>query len=149
MPSPFAEPRRSRAHGELVGQLARFGAVGMGATAIHVAVAGAYLLLSPPPASATCANLSGFAAAFAVSFAGNALYVFRYRGKVGPVFGRFLAVSLLTLAFSTAVSLVADRLGLSPLIALAAVVAGVPLISFLGHKFWVFRLRSAAGSPAA
>lgn len=120
-------------------QLIRFGAVGAVATGIHAAGAGVFLALRGDAASAVAANLAGFCCAFLWSFLGNTFFVFRYPGSATEVFPRFALVSAVTFALAMAVSATADRIGLHPLAAIAAVVVLIPIASYLGNRWWVFR----------
>lgn len=115
----------------------RFGVVGALATAIHALFASIYLVTAH--GSALIANLLGFAASFAWSFAGNAWWVFRFEGSLLAVFPRFLAFSVGGLALSTAISLATDRAGLNPFWALGMVVMTIPALSFLANRTIVFR----------
>jgi len=135
MPSPVASGD-TRAP-EWICQILRFGAVGILATAIHALVASTYLLAGHD--SALTANLLGFTASFAWSFAGNVYWVFRFKGSLLGVFPKFLALSVCGLALSTTISVATDSAGLNPFWALGFVVLTVPWLSYFANRVLVFR----------
>lgn len=120
-----------------LGQILRFGLVGIVSTLIHGMVASAYLLTGG--GSALRANLLGYCAALSWSFTGNLYWVFRFKGRMRDVFPRFLAFSLAALALSLSISAITDRAGLSPYWALATVVLTIPAFSYVTSRFLIFR----------
>lgn len=138
MLSLLASPLISRRR-EVFFQLVRFGATGAIATSIHAGAAAAYLFIRGTEASALVANLVGFSCAFLWSFVGHTYFVFRYPGTAAEVFPRFAAVSAATFVISMLVSFIVDGLGFSPLLAVGLVVIIVPILSYLGNRWWVFR----------
>lgn len=121
-------------------QLARFGVVGLLATAVH---AGVYigtvkpLLLTPLPA-----NFAGFGCAFILSFLGHRHWTFAAQAAGTPAAGslaRFLATALLGLASNSCITwLLVERLGLPSESALAGILFVTPLLTFACSKYWVF-----------
>ncbi|MBX9898638.1 MAG: GtrA family protein [Qipengyuania sp.] len=132
--NPFVSLRRERLF-----QLLRFGATGATATSIHAAAAAAYLFTRGADASAWAATLIGFSCAFLWSFVGHTYFVFRYPGSAARVFPRFVTVSAATFTISMLVSVVANGLGFSRLLAVGLVILVVPIVSYLGNLWWVFR----------
>jgi putative flippase GtrA len=121
----------------MLAQILRFVGVGGLATLAHVLTALAADALLP--LSAQQANLAGFAAGFATSYAGHARVTFGAPLRSGPQFLRFAVLSLLGLAASSGtVWLVTSRLGLGFPAAMAAVALVVPALSYLAMRFWVF-----------
>lgn len=126
-------------HGtSLLSRLVRFGMTGIGVTALHVVVAASLVELSH--AGPAAANGIAFIAAALVSFLVNARFTFRAQAAGGPLV-RFLLVTGLCGALSAAIAAVAEAQGLDYRIGIAAVVAIVPVLSFLLHNFWTFRPR--------
>jgi putative flippase GtrA len=121
-------------------QVLRFGGVGGAATVLHVTVALAVQTLFQAPGQV--ANLAGFAAAVLLSYLGHARYTFGVDAQSGPQFARFLLLSGLGLATSSAtVWLVATKLGFGFTVAMVAVAIVVPTASYLAMRFWVFQHR--------
>jgi putative flippase GtrA len=140
-----AATMRSRMLGKpgVLTQIICFGAVGGLATLTHVGVAilsEAVLALSPQ-----LANLSGYLFAVVVSYTGHALVTFKARVQSGAQFMRFILVSLLGLATSsTTVWVTMGVLSLSFHMAMLCVTVAVPMVTYLGMRFWVFDGRSEA-----
>ena len=121
----------------MLGQILRFIGVGGLATLAHVLTAMA--VEAAVHVTPQQANLAGFAAGFATSYAGHARVTFGAPLRSAAQFLRFLALSLLGLAASSGtVWLVTTRLGLGFPVAMAAVALIVPAISYLAMRFWVF-----------
>ena len=119
-------------------QFARFGAVGLLATLVHVAVglglAGAFGI------APLAANFAAFSVAVLVSYLGNRGWTFGLDGS-GRLdqLPKFLVTAVLGLALNQAlVFVLVERLGWSYGAALAVVVAVVPLVSFAANRWWVF-----------
>lgn len=121
---------------ETVRQLARFGLVGLAATAVHSVVAISFLSLGG--SGALPANLLGFSIAFSVSLAGNMLWVFPGRGRSHAAVVRFFAVALAALGVTCAISWLFDRAQIEPLLSLPVVLLAAPAVSYCGNRFWVF-----------
>lgn len=123
--------------------MVRFGAVGGLATLTHVLVAivaEAALVLAPQ-----LANLAGYLVAVLVSYTGHALVTFKAPVQSAARFLRFILVSLLGLATSSAtVWVTTGVLGLAFPVAMLCVAVAVPVVTYLGMRFWVFDGRSEA-----
>nr|WP_311530913.1 GtrA family protein [uncultured Ralstonia sp.] len=114
----------------------RFGVSGVVATGVHVAIA--TTLINGFSASQVTANGVAFVCANVCSYLLNALWSFS--AKPGHAnFLRFYAVSLLCLALTLAISWLAQTLGLSYWVGLAAILSVVPPLTFVLHRFWTFR----------
>lgn len=117
----------------------RFALVGLLATAVHLAVAGAWLALAPATPE-LLANLAAFAVAFQVSLVGHRRYSFRQRGDAG----KFLAVALGGFALNT--GLLGALLAAGPIDGFAAIAIStltVPVLTYLASRFWAFRAPAA------
>ncbi len=126
-------------------QIARFATVGVAATATHVSVGLA--LAEGLGVAPFWANLTAFATAVLVSYAGNLVWTFGMAAEGLGRLPRFVALSLGGLAANQAIVFVAvDAAGWSYRVALAIVVLVVPALTYLASCRWVFRpaLPSAA-----
>lgn len=123
---------------ELLGSALRFGVVGILATAIHATIF--LLLLNLTSLTPTPATVVAFLCAVLVSYSLNHGWTFRARGRHARHFPRFVTLALGGAAVNAGLMhLITDVLGLAPLIGLAAVLAVVPALSFLGNHYWSFR----------
>ena len=122
----------------MAAQAIRFGAVGGVATLSHVLIAiFAELALQLDP---QMANFVGFLTAVLVSYFGHAGYTFQSGPGSSKQFLRFALVAAAGYAASSlTVALVTQYLGLPFALAMALVVAVVPVASFLAMRFWVFQ----------
>lgn len=123
---------------ETVWQLARFGVVGIAATAVHSVVALTYLTIAGERGSALVANVTGFGVALVVSLTGNILWVFPTSPRSKAAIGRFLGVAFAVLAVTCAISALFDYWQLDPRLSLPAVLLVAPALSYCGNRFWVF-----------
>ena len=118
-------------------QIRRFGVIGLLATAIHITMA--YFAESYGTLSPQLANLTGFMAAFLISYIGHLRYTFQPQGRSGGYFRRFLILSVLSfMASSYVVYALTVKLGVDFLWTLTVVAVVVPSISFIAAKFWAF-----------
>lgn len=120
---------------KLIGQLFRFGCVGVIAMALHLAVVIALVPLGVPP---LWANVLAFAVAFQASYFGHRGWTFRSPGGRGA-YTRMLVVSLASFALNEA--MYACLLKFAPFdyrVSLALVLIAVALFTFAGSRFWVF-----------
>lgn len=114
----------------------RFGVSGVVATGVHVAIA--TTLINGFSTSQVTANGVAFVCANVCSYLLNALWSFSAKpGRAN--FLRFYAVSLLGLALTLAISWLAQTLGLSYWVGLAAILSVVPPLTFVLHRYWTFR----------
>lgn len=119
-------------------ELLRFGAVGLAATAVHLAVlALAVEQLGVPPSPA---NGAAFICAVSVTYLGQSLWVFSGRSRHGA--GQLLRFAAsLVLGFLTNVGIMAFSLHVLDLPYQFGFLLGlvlVPGLSFLVNRFWVF-----------
>lgn len=118
-------------------QIARFGAVGIAATAVHYLVALPVTWLVTP----YLGNVAGYLVALGVSYAGHHRFTFRvptneaaHRHRMP----RFILVSATALLLSQAVLALARAGGLPDELALLAAVATIPAVTFTVGRLWVF-----------
>ncbi len=121
---------------EFIRQVITFGFVGVAATATHYVVA--LLLTDFTTVGVLLANIFGYCAAVSISIFGHS--AFTYRKKItATVVRRFVVVSLSALAASEAVLyILVSCFDVHHRIALAVVVAIIPVVSFFLNKFWVY-----------
>lgn len=119
----------------LAHEIARFGLVGLVATAVHAAVA--VSLVTFASLSPHVANVIAFAVAFSVSFVGHSKFTFRKVGSplrfLATVLIGFLANILALEALLTASVPAHFAVGISTLAA--------PVVVFILSKLWVFGAR--------
>lgn len=122
----------------------RFGGVGILATLVHVLVALCAERLTG--LSHQQANLAGFLAAVSVSYFGHLRYTFRQNSHSARHMLRFLVVSGVALATSSAiVQLVTAVGGYGFLTAMILVALVVPPVSFVVMRIWVFNAARKGG----
>ena len=117
-------------------QFALFVCIGLGATAVHVAIA-AHLIgthLTPP----ALGNAIAFVFANLFSYFFHSAYVFQRPPTPGQ-YWRFLCISLFGLALVAAISTGLEVLGVHYLAGIAAVVLVIPIVTFGLHSLWTFR----------
>jgi putative flippase GtrA len=111
--------------------------VGICATLAHVALAWSVYELAVR--NAFIANACGAAAAFSISYLGNARITFiSERGLIGGA-ARYLPVTLLSLALSSAALAFVESNGLPTYVYALIVLLTVPPATFLMAKLWAFR----------
>ena len=117
--------------------------IGLGATALHVAIA-TYLIgtLMLPIA---LGNAIAFVVANLFSYFSQSAYVFQRR-PTSIQYWRFLTVSLVGLGFVVAISSALEALGVHYLVSIGVVVLVVPIVTFGVHSVWTFR-KNGAGEP--
>jgi putative flippase GtrA len=126
----------------IIGQIAKFGTVGIVATLLHVAVFN--LLVSGHVASPLASNLIAFCIAFSISFLGNFAWTFRQRWlsrrSLAVLILRFLGGSLAGLALNTFwVYMVTDLMHMAYWISSFFLLFVTPSMIFMINKFYVFR----------
>lgn len=125
----------------MIGQAFRFAVVGAIATATHfvVAVACVCSLAFDPQ----LANVAGFLVAFVVSFAGQWRWTFRQQAApLAHALPWYFAVSVAAFAINAVAYHL--LLAFAPIrydVALAMVLAGVAVMTFVLSRRWVFRIR--------
>lgn len=123
---------------QLLKQLSRFGVVGLVATVVHVAVG--LSLHNGVGMAPLWANLIAFCCAVGVSFLGQTRLTFPHATADGGAFLRFASVAITGLgANQVIVWVVTSALGGPYWLALAIIVATVPLLTFTLLKFWALR----------
>lgn len=122
---------------ELALQGVRFGMVGLWATAVY-AVAAA--ILHAMGATPSLANALGYAIATAVSFLGHFYWTFGKNTGHGRALLRFITVSACGFLLSAIIMhVVTGTLGAPFWVALTAILAVVPGISWVLGRYWAFR----------
>ncbi len=119
----------------LVGEVLRFGLVGVVATAVHVGVALVAHALGLTP---QIANFCGYLVAVWVSFLGHARFTFAVSRMYRAQVVRFFVISLISLLTSSAVTALGTAMGWSFWISMAGVAVIVPGATYLAAKFWAF-----------
>lgn len=119
-----------------VREIVSFGAVGILATATHIAIA--WFMYDGVGLHGAIANLFGSIAAFFVSFLLNATATFRTTRPVASAGIRYLVVSIVSYLLCTGILLVVERLELATFLFAVAVLLVVPPTTFFLVKFWVF-----------
>lgn len=118
-------------------QAAVFAAVGLAATATHVAAALAFRHLAG--LAPLTANLLAYLCAVGVSYFGNARLTFGRPALKGVQFLRFLVVSLLGLGVTQGLTwLLVERAGWPFAAGLAVVAIVTPAATFTASKLWAF-----------
>lgn len=116
--------------------MVRFALTGGAVTGLHVILA-IFLIevlgLSPP-----LANGAAFACATIASYFVNTLWSFS-QPLHGRSLARFCVVAVIGASVSVGISAGASALGLHYLVGIAAVVACVPILSFVLHSLWTYR----------
>ncbi|WP_404379831.1 GtrA family protein [Caenispirillum salinarum] len=132
----------ARLAGLPVMEIARFGVVGLAATAVHYLTALAALSVAPP----LHANVIGFLTAVAVSWIGHSRWTFRAAAADGTGAGsaarlpRFVATVVGGFSMSQGTLWLVERFDALPdALALMVAVGVVPPTTYLLNKFWVFR----------
>lgn len=118
-------------------QFARFGSVGILATAVHYGVALIIVLVASP----YLANFVGYCAAVGVSYIGHQRFTFRIAKEAaehGRRLPRFVVTSFSALIISQLVLTGTAAVGLTEVIGLAVAVLSVPPYTFLLSRLWVF-----------
>ena len=92
-------------------------------------------------ASDVTANVVGYAAGLAISFALNRSWTFQYGGSNARAFLRFVLVMLVAYALNLVTVLSAIRLGVDGYVAQAAGIVPYTAFGYLASKFIAFRTR--------
>lgn len=121
----------------MIRQAARFGLVGIIATAVHLAIGATMIFVGVPPATA---NVFAFLIAVGVSFTGHFYYTFpKHTSSHIHAFWRFTAVALIGFLINQllliGLLLIPSFANIACLVASTAFAAS---ISFLLSKRWVF-----------
>jgi putative flippase GtrA len=119
------------------GRIIRFGIVGIAATAVYAS--SAFLAIEalhvPPVRGSVIAQL----AATGVSYFGHTLYSFRVKLDHRTYLWRFVLIAAVAFAVNVAVTwLLAEALGLSYRVTIAAVTILIPIVNYVCNRFWVF-----------
>jgi putative flippase GtrA len=128
---------------EELSRLARFSAVGVIATVVHIGVA--MVAVATAGMNATVGAMIGFLSAFIVSYVGHFRFTFAASGRYRDYLVKFAVTSLASFLLSTtAVWLATTVLGVDYRLALFALAIIVPVCNYLVNRFWVFLEPGAA-----
>lgn len=132
----------------VIQQAARFGAVGILATLVHIVVAIAVVELTG--IDVFWANICAFCVAAFVSYGGNHRWTFSRNGSHMRYLPRFLSIAALGLALGQIMVWSISEAGGHYRVAVLAVAVTVPAFTFLASRFFVFAepkddMESAAG----
>lgn len=126
----------------------KFGSVGIVATLVHYGIATGFAELGG--IGMVTANLIGWVVALLVSWHGHRHFTFSKTefGRASPLM--FAAVSVFAIGVSSGVAYVMGLLAAPPYIGLLFAIGIIPAMTFLGHRFVVFRHRlPQPGTPSA
>ncbi len=86
-------------------------------------------------------TILAFPVAQVISFIIDRYWTFQNHSKRRKVqFAKFLAVSAIALAMNVSINyLFVSRLGFSPIYAQTASITIIPVISYIGHRYWAFK----------
>ncbi len=115
----------------------RFVLSGLMATSLHAAVAVA--LIEGVRLHPVAANGAAFLLANLLSFFTNTLWSFRAKPSL-KIWMRFVAVSAAAWVLTMAIAWCVERAGGHYLLGIVAVVTCVPLLSFVAHRRFTYRL---------
>ena len=122
---------------EELSRLARFSAVGVIATVVHIGVA--MVAVAAAGVNPTVGAMIGFLSAFIVSYVGHFRFTFAASGRYRDYLLKFAVTSLASFLLSTtAVWLATTVLGVDYRLALFALAIIVPVCNYLVNRFWVF-----------
>ena len=117
---------------------ARFGVVGVAATAVHMSIA--WLLIVGAEVRPMGANLVAFLCAFSVSFSGQYFWTFGARGDRRRAIRRFFLVSALAFLLNNVVLAGLLKAGtLAPIWAVIFAACVIPAITYTSSRLWAFR----------
>ena len=114
--------------------------IGLGATAVHVAIA--TYLIGTHMLPVALGNAIAFVVANLFSYFSQSSYVFQ-RPPTSVQYWRFLTVSLVGLVFVVAISSGLEALGIHYLVSIGVGVLVVPIVTFGVHSVWTFRKNGA------
>jgi putative flippase GtrA len=116
---------------------ARFGLVGIVATAVHIMVV--WLSLGEAGITPISANTLAFLMAFGISFAGNYLWTFRSPGSPRRAMFRFFVIAVCAFAANTLLlAFLVHKGWFSPVVSAIFSASVVPVISFVASRLWGF-----------
>lgn len=120
-----------------IATLSRFAAIGVAATAVHMAVV--WTMISRAGVAPLSANLVAFLTAFVVSFTGQYFWTFRSTRKLSSAVARFFLVAFSAfLINNVALVTLLEMDIMSPSSAAVLAVVVIPAISYLFGRFWAF-----------
>jgi putative flippase GtrA len=133
--SPFAQALRTA--GPEGWRVVKFGMVGVLATLVHYGTAMA--LVSLRFTDLVAANVFGWLVALLVSWLGHRHFTFAKAEFKSASRLLFALVSLTAIAVSSAIAHLVELWNVPPSIGLLVAIAVIPAVTFIGHRFLVFR----------
>lgn len=116
----------------------RFGLVGLLSTAVHITIV--WLLLAGAGIGSVLANTLAFLTAFGISFVANYLWTFRSPGSPHRALFRFFMIAVCAFIANTLLlAFLVYKSWFSPFISAVLSTSVVPVISFMGSRFWGFK----------
>lgn len=116
---------------------ARFGLVGLLATAVHIAIV--WLLLTLTSVAPMLANTLAFLTAFCISFTGNYLWTFRSPGSPRRAIFRFFVIAVSAFVVNTLIlAFLVPKGWFLPVTSAILSASLVPAITFLASRLWCF-----------
>lgn len=119
----------------VVGELLRFGFVGIAATLLYVVLSAIFIYANIAPVIASAAS---YIICMFASYLGHRFLTFRSTHSSSKEFGKFAVVTFAGLLTSTCVMAATLRLGLDASLGVLAVVVSIPIVNFVIFKVWVF-----------
>jgi putative flippase GtrA len=120
-----------------IGQMARFGIVGLCAMCVHLVVA--WGVMTDSSVSAFAANLCGFAVAFCVGWAGHHWFTFKHSDQPLRSFGRYGVVAVTGFFVNTCILAILIVVGAtSREWSVAISVLIMPALTYIASAIWAF-----------
>jgi putative flippase GtrA len=118
-------------------RVVRFGIVGGVSFLVYLACM--WFVVDRLGQNATLAAACAFCVATIVSYIGNTLWSFEAPIR-GATAVRFLVIVLLGLVANIVIAWALQRIGLGYVVISVIVFVTVPILNFLGHQFWTYRV---------
>lgn len=119
----------------IVGELLRFGTVGIAATLLYIVLSSIFIFADIAPVIASAAS---YIICMFASYLGHRFLTFRSTHAPSKEFGKFVVVTLAGLLTSTCVMAATICLGFDASLGVLAVVVSIPIVNFVIFKVWVF-----------
>jgi putative flippase GtrA len=118
-------------------RLVRFGFIGTMAAVAYAAVTS--ILIEASFTNAVAAAIIGYVVAIAISYFGHLHFSFRVKPDHQTFFWRFTVAAAISFPLTVLITyVVADILGESYRLSIAAVMVMIPTINYFCNRFWVF-----------
>lgn len=125
----------------MLGQISRFGIIGLLATAVHFSLL--VLLVEADMTNPTRATLVGSIAGIITSYIGNYWFVFKVENIThGSAFSRFILAYLIVFTIHGGLMFGLEQHFSIPYVWVFIAATGISAIAtFLANRYWVFRIR--------